>query len=872
MSRRGWLSLGGLLLGLAGVWGACALVLRASETPTVATDKFSTADQLVFYRLEPGERVRLRLPLDADSVRVVSHLMLPTGATYAADRQYVYGVQFKLVDDKYRALIERPLFTRTRQSKAEPSEQGFLKESAFTLDPNAQLTDGRDFLLELPAERRTGRVWVELRNPGPTGTVLLRAYARTRADGFFGSLKSRDYRGTWAKAERATFLPFEKLSPVTQEQLKRERWMPLGAEGEAEQDYRTERVYRTDFRLPLVEAGSSDQESLLPGRAIAVNVRGPTALTVRLWSETPAKAPISRGEATISVLREDGAHERLAIPSAGAGRARDEAHRASRGDLLGAARERDRRRAALPRRGREEPLGRAAGARARDARRGRAAAPAPGPERGLGRRSGLSRARARPRGARRGRGAGAPARRARARGAGLGRELPRSRSRSSTSRAGRSTPTRSASTSPPPRSSSPRSSASRASRFPARSTRRRRRRRALRSRSPRPASSRSPRRRAPACWSRSGPGGCGSPRTARSRSRSRATSTRPGTPSADAPYDAPLASEDVRWRKAAMSDVSWHPLRPRNHEALVPLAARIALVGQVHLEATGDGPVSLPTGVPVVVVPSGSPRPLELLERQPEDSGVDAGREVLSWLSTAKPSPVLFDPRTRSRPELRLRLDNPTSLGRPVEVLVDGQVIHRTVLRTTRGRELLPPIPPGKHEVQLRSDAAGLEAILNRPSAGDPTLRTRTVYALSQRKLRVPVMKRARGAVTLNVILYAPTAEAAPGEEVRVSIDRGMPERRRSLFIGKLTRAERAIPVPASDRPEAISLGEPRPKLYPRRVAVTLGDDLAPGLHWVELEGAGELPLWARFFVYGQTGHAPAEQWTRPGWESEDAL
>ncbi|MFP2913190.1 hypothetical protein ACLESD_50940, partial [Pyxidicoccus sp. 3LFB2] len=58
-------------------------------------------------------------------------------------------------------------------------------------------------------------------------------------------------------------------------------------------------------------------------------------------------------------------------------------------------------------------------------------------------------------------------------------------------------------------------------------------------------------------------------------------------------------------------------------------------------------------------------------------------------------------------------------------------------------------------------------------------------------------------------------------------------------------------------------------------VSVTLGEDLAPGLHQVRVvpQGLGDAPLWARFFMFG---HAPSDnatqEWNRTGWELEDAL
>jgi hypothetical protein len=65
------------------------------------------------------------------------------------------------------------------------------------------------------------------------------------------------------------------------------------------------------------------------------------------------------------------------------------------------------------------------------------------------------------------------------------------------------------------------------------------------------------------------------------------------------------------------------------------------------------------------------------------------------------------------------------------------------------------------------------------------------------------------------------------------------------------------LPLPAADRPAALGFTDgPGDALQPRLVAITLGDDLAPGTHVVEISRERGAPLWARFFVLGDDRRA----------------
>ncbi|MBF5040768.1 hypothetical protein FGE12_00050 [Aggregicoccus sp. 17bor-14] len=864
----------GLLLSLGLVWAASAGVLWNANSPTVARDaKYADAERLVFYRLEPGTSLRIPLPTDAQALRIMTHLVLPPGETYAPENQYVYGVDLRLLGAgaQGQPLLARRLFTRTRQSKAQPVDGLWMQESAFTADPGVQLTDGRELPLTLPPG--SGSSTLELRYPGTRGALLVRVYARGQAAMPLSiSGKARAVARAETRAERVTFEPWAKLTPTTQRALTEAQWLRVGADGEEGQDYRTEPVYRTAFRLPLLEVAESAQERLDAHRAVAVNVKGPTRLLVRLWSVSPqATAPVPDA-VELSTLGADGHAQarKLAAPAAGdlsttevelpEGIHTLTLANGAAGDLRYAI-EGPREAWLAP-----EPLKGAVGAAAAgariaylpDTRRVESYVAGPGcqayelaVEADGDAAARLLRLDARSLGA-------GPSSVTLTMLDARGRSL--SEARMDVGAEGAELEQ----VNLPPLAQgllpceqgvggSEEAQGMRVAEQAARVSR--------------PASAR-----------------LVLPTGTR---RVRIQASHPTAlnlysflqakegPSASAPYsDETLV--DVRWRHAPLEERSWYPLRPFNHRALAAQGAEVQLVSQVGLEPIVPEPTHVTSGVPLTLAPEGAPPTQELLEPvDPDARGQDAAKAAFTLLSPERGAVrAHFDSRVPTRPELQLRLEDAAALGSEVEVLLDGAPLHRAVLHATRSRELLPPIPPGVHEVLLRSSAQGLSALLNRPPAGgegEGGLRTRTVYRLADGGLRIPVVKRGRGAVTLNMVLYTQSRAASSAPRLRVSLDGGAPRRRTGQLLPRLTRAQRELALPASDKPAAFPRGQPEVHWHARTVPVTLGEDLAPGVHWVSLKAQGLGPAWARFFVYGEDAlDEVPQQWNRGGWEPEE--
>lgn len=873
---RALLALAGLLVTLGLIYAASASVVKsAGSTAALRDDKFARAERLAFYRLEPGKEMRVKVPSDAEELRVVTHLMLPEGTTYGPERQYQYGLKL-LLRGPDQVLLEKSLFTRTRQSKAQPQEDGtWLQESAFATDPNVQVTDEREFLVRLPPPPRPEPAVMYFRPAGTHGTLLVRVYVRTqRRLPLLTSQRQEDLRAE-QRVERTTFLPFEKLSAETRHRLSEEKWERLSAEGEAGTDYFIEPVYRTPFRLPLVEVAESEQERLGAGGAVALNVQGPTQAVLWLWSNAPdteGGTPTPAGPVTVRALSATGEERTWELPALSSGAPVSHVldvpeglhtlslHNTGKEDLrytmegpagawlapeeLRPTAQPDARIAWLPDTRRTEAFVTGPGCATLeldvdgdmdsvgrllrlDARRlGVTGAADEKPSDVLltvldGRGKVLGQTRM-----------DVGAQPAAFESADLpqvpGRRLPCSEARAAVADAGSGEVTD----------------------------------------RPTPVS-------VPTSARVFLPAGTRKVRVHASQPTAVFLSSflQPqGALASVAPYLGD-GLQGVRWRNAPMDTRSWFPMRPANVAELTRRGARLELLSQVRLEPEGLETVTPPSGTTVVLTPLGSPDTQEVLE--PVQGGADATRALSTLLTPGRAVRTHFDARSPTRPELRLSLEGTEGLGSEVEMVLDGAPVHRWTLRSTRARELLPPLPPGDHEVLLRTSVEGLTATLNRPPAAGGALGARTVFRMDGEGLSVPVRKPGAGAVTVNIVVYTQQPESGPQQRLSVTLDGGQPKRRSSVLLPRITRATRVVPLPASTRAPATPAGRPQARWYSRTVSVTLGEDLAPGLHTVRVvpQGLGDSPLWARFFMFGHAEDAqPTQEWNRSGWELEDSL
>jgi hypothetical protein len=329
--------------------------------------------------------------------------------------------------------------------------------------------------------------------------------------------------------------------------------------------------------------------------------------------------------------------------------------------------------------------------------------------------------------------------------------------------------------------------------------------------------------------------------------------------------DVPLAT--LVWRYARYLAAGWQPLRALNHATLAP-ERTATVVAQTRLEAPPP-PEPPATTLADALAPEGGPERQTVLERvQPEDAArVRADWGAGDYLKVTPGAAQALDfTGGPSRPKIQYwvlgRGDD--ALGESAELFVDGQSVDKKRFVTTHGTWDLPRGLAGPHTLLVRTRAASVRLLVDRPPVGGGELYAlRTIYK-SDRRLRVRVPKGA-APIALDIMVYARDAAADAGTTFRVSIDGGAPRRVEGVALAKWTTAERTLSLPAADREPTLGFANvaERGKLYPRLLVIGLGDDLPPGGHTVEIQAQGRGPGWARFFVLSGRHERPdqAIQW-----------
>jgi hypothetical protein len=202
-----------------------------------------------------------------------------------------------------------------------------------------------------------------------------------------------------------------------------------------------------------------------------------------------------------------------------------------------------------------------------------------------------------------------------------------------------------------------------------------------------------------------------------------------------------------------------------------------------------------------------------------------------------------------------------------VKIAIDGKPIEDEVLAAAQGAIELPAGLRGPHTIVVDT-AAPIRMLIDRPPAaagGSELHALRSVYRIDAgRAVRVTVTKRSSAPQNVNIVVYARTPAADPGAQVRVVIDGGAPARITGVALTKWTLADRTLPLLPADRPATLGFANVARggAMYPRLLAIALGDDLPAGVHTIDLSVAGSSGVWGRFFTLENAPIAPrALQW-----------
>ncbi|HGG57633.1 MAG TPA: hypothetical protein ENK31_07550 [Nannocystis exedens] len=328
------------------------------------------------------------------------------------------------------------------------------------------------------------------------------------------------------------------------------------------------------------------------------------------------------------------------------------------------------------------------------------------------------------------------------------------------------------------------------------------------------------------------------------------------------PYEG-LEPELMRWRYAPLVRTPWVSMRFDDRRGAADRGELARLVAQVRLEAKDERVLPDPwsTRPAIELHPQGTPRQQLLVDRVRSEASRIAWREwkpgTYTALSLQHEQTLDFTrgPKRQATLQYWLESASEASLGDEI-VLRVGETSYPLLISASRGAWSLPREISGSKSVSVETGGAKLRILIDRPEHSRPRLqlhRTRTVYRLA-RSLVVSVDKPSWQAVTVNAIVYGQGRKEAPEITLVSTIDGGSPGRREGVVLSSITQAERTHTLAAASRPTPARFAdlEGAGLVYPRTVAITLGEDIPPGTHRVALKVEQGPPLWVRFFVFDQ--------------------
>ncbi len=864
----------------------------AQQVRSPLSYKLADSDRVAYYVVDPDSGPSFRIGPNDRSLKLITHLLLPSTVVYDPEAEFAYGVVLIVRSLAGEELWRHELNIRTRQSKSDGDRFGWRHENAFLLGDDRSLTDDRMTRVRLPESDEDRLVELRLLPQVPTRDVsgLARVYVRRPRPVDDRTLRELALAPEEARAlvDHLTYRDWDQLSEDEHRVKLSQVWERLAAEGEPGRDYQTLSIYETGFRLARGASYDARRLEVDRWRSLAINVIGPAELDLRtLDSDRSADlleiyrrgldgvdVEYPRGARTLTIP--DGVHTLfiestrrvelvLSVVDADAERVwLIEAERARREDEDGnEVLEPDRRRLEVVRVGaqwRERPrwmIAKVDDAAARifrfDVRVAahvaaswwREHGPTPsldvcfldadGVELGCDTWT------------------GEPS---------IGSRFEGLREAGEASDVGE--PERWYVVSEP---------------------------QTLRVVAPAETTS---------VELRDPEGGLDQRLIIRGYGY---------WPQMDTTLAEPFRlyeSERVRWRYPPLETRTWFPIRPSNHDALDDALAVTELLAQVRLvpDGLGSGRGARRRGDPdfddrqttersgedgwdpgpwVTLEPRGVHRRRLVLERLDDE----AARWLVSrWNSSLftrlwpdRPLIVDLSATGPGAPELHWQVDART-LGRELTLLVDGQAYAHT-LAATRGRWRLP-VSAGQHHVELefdeRRDAS--QFWLDRPAlfGNPPVSRRRSIHQLTT-TLRFPLVKPDVEALTVNVVVYVPRRRAHA--ELALSFDGGAPVLRTGVVGDRVSVPARTFTIAPLEAFEQGNEDARRLAREPTRIldldarpgvaldvvtlALTLGKDVVPGPHELRVELLDGGRVWVRAFHRGVADRSkPAASWSEP--------
>ena len=289
------LVLAGVLQATRGLGGA-----EASEAGSSAANKLAQAERVVVYGLTTTSGPRFRLPPGPSVVQLIVHLELPRAlSSLAPGASYAFTVLATLRGDDGEPLWERRIRQRTRHTRAGQHGDEWDYEAAFVPGGRMDLSDSGNLELSLPA--LPGGAMLELRLAETAGllaadgttiaapiagpTALVRAYRRIALDADEVELR-RVALATDTGMRRlagASYLPWYALSEALQRRRLEQAWERLAAEGRAGVDYEARSMYVSPSRPTLPPPIEEPALTIGRGQPVVLQLRGPGTAELRAW-------------------------------------------------------------------------------------------------------------------------------------------------------------------------------------------------------------------------------------------------------------------------------------------------------------------------------------------------------------------------------------------------------------------------------------------------------------------------------------------------------------------------------------------------------------------------------------------------------------